>query len=165
MCFRFELCISPYSGRSSDVPFLRRFLYDLPFWSYSALKPPIIFLMAVARCFLVPNDNFHCQTPSMNTKFDLFGSAKCQLTNLVANRDWLIVTVLKSYRLRHASSSNGMTAYIRRRFIPTTAFLVSYDMCFSIDYFSLCPSVQWTYPKCGMLRYCFDTMRGMKWIN
>jgi len=35
---------------------------------------------------LVANDNFHCQA-SKNAKFDLFGSEKCQLANLVANRD------------------------------------------------------------------------------
>jgi len=34
---------------------------------------------------LVPNDNFYCQTPLKNAKFDLFGSEKCQLANLVAN--------------------------------------------------------------------------------
>ena len=52
----------------------------------------------VARCFnhLVANHNFHCQTPLKNAKFDLFVSAKCQLANLVANRDWLIVTVLRA---------------------------------------------------------------------
>jgi len=28
---------------------------------------------------LVPNDNFHWQTPLKNAKFDLFSSEKCQL--------------------------------------------------------------------------------------
>jgi len=50
---------------------------------------------------LVPNNNFHCQTPLKNAKFDLFDSEKRQLANLVVNRDWLIVTVLQD-RLRHA---------------------------------------------------------------
>jgi len=45
---------------------------------------------------LVPNDNFHCQTPLKNAKFDLFGSDKCQLANLVAKRGWLIVTVVQA---------------------------------------------------------------------
>jgi len=51
---------------------------------------------------LVPNDNCHCQTPLKKAKFDLFGSEKRQLVNLVANKDWLIVTVLRhaKYDLR-----------------------------------------------------------------
>ena len=77
---------------------------------------------------LVPNDNFHCQSPLRNAKFDLFRSEKCQLANLVANRHWLM---WRSYRLyvMHfpailLSNCNGMTAYICRLFIPTTDFLV-----------------------------------------
>jgi len=42
---------------------------------------------------LVPNDNFYSQTPLKNAKFDLFGSEKYQL---IANRVWLIVTVLQA---------------------------------------------------------------------
>jgi len=53
---------------------------------------------------LVPNYNFQCQKPLKNIKFYLFGSEKCQLTNLVTERDWLIMT---SYRLRHAFSGNS----------------------------------------------------------
>jgi len=45
---------------------------------------------------LVPNDNFHCQTPLKNAKFDLFDSEKCQLANLVANTDWITVTVVQA---------------------------------------------------------------------
>jgi len=40
---------------------------------------------------LVSNDNFHWQ-PSLE---NLFASEKSHLTNLVASRDWLIVTVLQ----------------------------------------------------------------------
>jgi len=54
---------------------------------------------------LVPNDNFHCQTPLKNVKFDLFGSEKYKLSNLVANTDWLIVTVLQT--TRHAFFGNS----------------------------------------------------------
>jgi len=36
------------------------------------------------------NMNFHIG------KFDLFGSEKWELANLIANRDWLIVTVLQA---------------------------------------------------------------------
>jgi len=59
------------------------FLYDLPFCCYTRLlTDPSYFrnfndnANTVARCFyhLVPNDNFHCQTPLKNAKFDLFGS-------------------------------------------------------------------------------------------
>jgi len=46
--------------------------------------------------YLVPKDNFHCQTPLKNVKFDLFGSEKCQLANLVVNSHWLIVIVLQA---------------------------------------------------------------------
>ena len=45
---------------------------------------------------LVANDNFYCQARLKNAKFDLLGSKTCQLANLVANRDWLIVTVLQA---------------------------------------------------------------------
>jgi len=45
---------------------------------------------------LVPNNNFHCQTPLKTAKFDLSGSEKSHLANLVANTDWLIVTVLQA---------------------------------------------------------------------
>ena len=39
---------------------------------------------------LVLNDS-HCQTLLKNAKYDLFGSEKCQLANLIASRDWLIL--------------------------------------------------------------------------
>ena len=52
----------------------------------------------------VSSDNFHCQMPLKNAKFDFdFGSEKCQLANLVANGGWLIVTVM----LWHAFSGNS----------------------------------------------------------
>jgi len=51
---------------------------------------------------LLPNDNFHCQTPLKNAKFDLFGSAECQLADVVVNRDWRTMTVL-----RHAFSGSS----------------------------------------------------------
>jgi len=61
---------------------------------------------------LVLNDNFHWHTPFKNTKFDLFGSEKCQL---VVNRDWLIVIVQQA------------TAYIFRQFWAiTTAWQRTY---------------------------------------
>jgi len=41
---------------------------------------------------LVSNDNFYRQTSLKNAKFDLFGSDRCHLANLAANRDWLIAT-------------------------------------------------------------------------
>jgi len=44
----------------------------------------------------VPNYNFNYQKAVKNAKPDLFGSEKCQLANLVANRGWLIVTVLQA---------------------------------------------------------------------
>jgi len=34
---------------------------------------------------LVPTDYLHCQTPSKNAKFDLFGCENRQLANVVAN--------------------------------------------------------------------------------
>jgi len=40
----------------------------------------------VARRFS-PLNNFYYQTPLKNSEFDLFGSEKYQLANLVANRD------------------------------------------------------------------------------
>jgi len=79
----------------------------------------------VARWFspLSANDYFQCQTPLQNAKFDLFGSEKSQLANLVVNRDWLIVTVLQAMHFP-AILSNCMRVYICRRFLTTTAFLV-----------------------------------------
>jgi len=41
-------------------------------------------------------DNFLCQTPLKNDELDLFGIEKCHLANLVANKDWLIMTVLQA---------------------------------------------------------------------
>ena len=72
---------------------LEVFLYDLLFCRYKALKSSTIFSMSlrtrVSDAFhnLVPNDDFHCQTPLKNAKYDVFGSVKCQLANLIANRD------------------------------------------------------------------------------
>jgi len=54
---------------------------------------------------LVPSDNFHCQTPLKNVKFDLFVSEKYKLANLVANTGRLIVTVLQT--TRHAFFGNS----------------------------------------------------------
>jgi len=80
----------------------------VPFCRYKALKSPTLFSMTLRT--RLP-DAFHhlaqtinYQTHFKNAKFDLGDSEKCQLANLVANRDWLIVT---SYRLWHAFSSNA----------------------------------------------------------
>ena len=54
--------------------------------------------------YLLPNDDFHCQTPLKNVTFDLFCSEKWQLATGVANRNWLIVTAL---RLRAAFFGNS----------------------------------------------------------
>ena len=78
------------------------FLYDLLFCRYKALKSSTIFSMSLrtrvsdALHNLMLNDNFHCQAPWKNAKYDVFGSVKCQLANLIANRDWLIVTVVQA---------------------------------------------------------------------
>jgi len=64
------------------MPFHQRFLYDLRFFRYKALKSPTLFSMTLrtqlldAFHHLVPNDNFHCQTPLKNAEFDLFSSKK-----------------------------------------------------------------------------------------
>jgi len=65
----------------------------LPFQGFEVTYPIFEISMTLrirlpdAFYHLVPNDNFHCQTPLKNAKFDLFGSEKCQLANLVENRD------------------------------------------------------------------------------
>ena len=121
------LTVFPFSGGF--------FLYDLPFCRYKALKSPTLFSnfsmtrrtgLPDAFHSLVPNNNFHCQTPLKNAKFDLIGSENCQLAKLVSNRDWLFVAVLQatSCILAILSSYNCLTAYICRRFILTTAFIV-----------------------------------------
>jgi len=91
------------------VPFLRTFLYDLSFCRYKALKSPTTFskfrLTLRTRLpdtfhHLVPDD-FHCQAPLKNATCDLFGSEKCQLANLVENRDtdgWKTDTGHRIYR-------------------------------------------------------------------
>jgi len=56
-----------------------------------------------------PSNNFHCQTPFKNAKFDLFGNDKCQLANLVANRAWLIVTVLQARHAKYDLQKFGFT--------------------------------------------------------
>jgi len=73
---------------------------------------------------LVPNDNLHCQTPLKNAKFDLFGSEKCQLVNLVANTDGLVVAVHTGYGSGNSKQLKQHDSNICRRFIPATAFLV-----------------------------------------
>jgi len=85
MCFRIDLCIPSYSGRSSGVHFLRQFfvrLAVLPLQGFEVTHPVFMTLQAQlpdAFHHLVPNDNFHCQTPLKNATFDLFRSAKCHL--------------------------------------------------------------------------------------
>jgi len=53
---------------------------------------------------LVPYDNFNCQTPLINSKFDLFGNEKCQLPNLVANT---LANVIVLQAIQHALSGNS----------------------------------------------------------
>ena len=82
MCFWFDLCIPSYSYRSYGVPFLLSFLHDLPFCRYKTEVTHPIFKILItlqtrlsdAFHQLVQNDNFHCQAPLKNAKFDLFGS-------------------------------------------------------------------------------------------
>ena len=74
------------------MPFLRRFMYDLPFWRYKALMT-LRTRLSDAFHHLVPNDNFDCQTPLKNAKFDLFGTDKCWLANFVVDTDGLILIV------------------------------------------------------------------------
>jgi len=78
------------------VPFLRRFfvpLTVLPLQGFEVICHIFEISMKLrtrlpdAFHHLVPNDNFHIQTPLRNAEFDLFGSEKRELTNLVANRD------------------------------------------------------------------------------
>ena len=96
MCFRLAVCIPSYSGRSNGVHFLRKFfvrLTVLQLQGFEVTHPTFEISMAIRTRLpdafhhlgLVPNDNFYCQTPLKNAKFDLFGSEKCQLANLVAN--------------------------------------------------------------------------------
>jgi len=108
---------TPQSTFLCDLPFwLSCTVYrplKLPFCCYKALKLPTYFrnLMTLRTRLtdgfhhLVPKDNFHYQTPLNNAKFDLFGSERCQLANLVVNRDWLIMC--QSYRLQHAFSGSS----------------------------------------------------------
>ena len=99
------------SGRSNDVPFVQRFpLYDLPFCRYKALKPHTICfeISMIMNTIMNTNTKAHfaarCFSPfSAKRKFSLsnafaktpkltyFAVKKCQLANLVANRDWLII--------------------------------------------------------------------------
>jgi len=81
------------------------FFYDLPFCRYKALKSPTLFLMTLRTQLadnfhhLVPNDNFHCQVPlkkTPNLTYLAEKNASWQIY-LVANRDWLIVTVLHAF--------------------------------------------------------------------
>ena len=80
-------------------PFSGGFSYDLPFCRYGLWSHVPYFrnldnvTNTVASCF---SPLFHCQTHLKNAKFNLYGSEKCQLANLVAHRDRLTVTVLQS---------------------------------------------------------------------
>jgi len=76
---------------------------------------------------LVPNDNFHCQTPLKRQIWLIWqwrmpvGKSGCEyrLANCGSptGYDMHFPAILSNY--------NDMTAYICRRFIPTTAFLVN----------------------------------------
>jgi len=71
---------------------------------------------------LVPNDNFHCQTP-LKTPNLAVKNAIWQIWLRMANCD-----SPTGYGMRFSvvlSNYNGMTVYICRQFIPTTVFLVS----------------------------------------
>jgi len=74
---------------------------------------------------IAQGEPFYKRSPK-NAKCDSFRSEKCQLANLVANRDWL--TARQTGCCVHfpviLSNYNGTTAYICRRFVPTTAFLI-----------------------------------------
>ena len=50
-----------------------------------------------ARCSS-PSDNFnfHCHMPLKNAKFNLFGSENTSWQIMVANTDWLLVTVIQA---------------------------------------------------------------------
>jgi len=76
------------------VPFLWKFferLAVLPLQGFEVTHPIFEISMTLRTRLpdtfhhLVPNDNFHCQTPLKNAKFDLFGSEKYRLANLVAS--------------------------------------------------------------------------------
>jgi len=86
ICFPFELCFPTHGGRSDGVHFLRRFLYELPFRRYKVFKSSTLISKLRTRLpdafhYLVSNNNFHCDSPLKNAKFDLFGSenASCQI--------------------------------------------------------------------------------------
>jgi len=134
MCFRFELCIPSYSGRSSGVPFVRSVvvrLIVLPLQGFEFTYPIFEISMTLRTRspdvfhHLVPNDNFQCQTPLKNAKFDLFGSenVSCQIW-IESGLLWQSYSGYGMHFAAILSNYNGMTAYICRRFIPTTAFLV-----------------------------------------
>jgi len=126
-------------------PFCGNFLYNLPFWSYKTLNSPALFSMTLrtrlsdAFHHLVTNDNVHCQTPLKNAKFDLFGNEECLLANLVANRDWLIVTVLQatactfrkqSKQLQRHDSIHLSSIYTDENFssaVMSKAIIIQYD--------------------------------------
>jgi len=83
MYFPSGLCIPSYSGRSNGVPFLQRFFVQLKVLllqglevTYAIFEILVTFRTQLPDAFhhLVPDDNFHCQTPLKKAKFDLFGS-------------------------------------------------------------------------------------------
>ena len=76
MCFRLDLCIPSYSGRSSGLPFLRKFFVRLTVLPLHPIFDKFRTRLPDAFHHCMPNDNFHCETPLKNAKFDLLGSEK-----------------------------------------------------------------------------------------
>jgi len=82
----------------------------LPLQGFEVIYPIFEISMTLRRWLpnsfhhLVPNDNFHCQMPLKNAKFNIFGTEKCQMANLVVNTDWLTVTVLQAKKVKVKAS-------------------------------------------------------------
>jgi len=105
MCFWLDLCIPSYSGRSNGEPFLWKFFVRLTVLLLQRFEVthPIFKISIMLRTWLpdafqhfVPSDNFTARRLWKTPNLTYFGSEKCQLANLVANTDWLIVTVLQA---------------------------------------------------------------------
>jgi len=103
-CFPFELCIPSYSGRSDGVHFRWMFCMNYRFAVTMLLNHLPYFrnfddvTNTVARYFSVFSIKRFSLTANVSNAFEkrqiwLIWQWKCQLANLVANRDWLGLTV------------------------------------------------------------------------
>ena len=100
---------------------------------------------------LMQNDNFHCQTLYKiyfeKRQIWLIWQWKSQLANLVANRDWLIVTVLQATACKIRTIYESLV-FSERELTFTFAICYRPSVCLSVVCNARAPySGRWNFPQ------------------